>query len=118
MPFADTVFKAIAHPARREIISLLSHSTRSVKEITAKFAMSQPAISQHLKELRAAHLVASERVGLEQRYRLTPKPLRYIVEWSEPYRSLVDPSGHAWTFVQISKTENKPLIKEKPRNGR
>ncbi len=99
MPVADAIFKAIAHPARREILTLLSVSTRSVKELTAAFSMSQPAISQHLKELRDAKLVAAERVGLEQRYRLTPNPLRHVIEWSAHYRTLIDPAGHAWTFA-------------------
>lgn len=68
MDSTDALFKAIAHPVRREIIALLSTSDRSVKELTAAFDMSQPAISQHLQELRAAKLVVSERVGLVQRY--------------------------------------------------
>jgi DNA-binding transcriptional ArsR family regulator len=71
MASADSVFKAIAHPARREIISLLSVSDRSVKELTAEFAMSQLAISQHLRELKDANLVSSERDGLEQKHHLT-----------------------------------------------
>jgi DNA-binding transcriptional ArsR family regulator len=96
---ADAVFKAIAHPTRREILALLAVSARSVKELTSEFEMSQPAVSQHLRELREADLVASDRVGLEQRYRLTPRPLKYVVEWSERYRTLIDPAGHLWKFV-------------------
>jgi DNA-binding transcriptional ArsR family regulator len=107
----DAVFKAIAHPTRRSIIGLLAVSTRSVKELTAEFDMSQSAISQHLKELKDAELVTSERFGLEQRYRLTPKPLRYVLKWSEGYRSLIDPSGHVWALAatrqQSSKRESK-----------
>lgn len=102
----DTIFKAIAHPARREIIALLSISTRSVKELTAEFAMSQPAISQHLRELKDADLVTSERVGLEQRYRLTGAPLRVVLNWSSQYKRFFDPAGHAWAFVPATKREN------------
>jgi DNA-binding transcriptional ArsR family regulator len=98
MVTTDTVFKAIAHPARREIIALLSVSHRSVSEITGEFRMSQPAISQHLRQLRNARLVASERVGLEQRYRLTGAPLKAVLDWSSQYRRFFDPSGHAWEF--------------------
>lgn len=98
METEDVVFRAIAHPARRGILGLLAISARSVKELTAEFDMSQPAISQHLKELRDANLVAADRVGLEQRYRLTPRPLEHVLKWSEQYRSLIDPSGHVWTF--------------------
>jgi len=99
MAAVDTVFKAIAHPARREILALLSISARSVKELTAEFPISQPAISQHLRELKEADLVASERVGLEQRYRLTGAPLRQVMEWSAQYRRFFDPSGHGWAFT-------------------
>ena len=95
MEMADLVFKAIAHPTRRGLLSLLSVSSRSVKELTAAFDCSQPAISQHLRELKDAHLVASARVGLEQRYRLTAAPLKSVFEWSSQYRSFFDPSGHA-----------------------
>jgi DNA-binding transcriptional ArsR family regulator len=99
MQVEDVVFRAIAHPARRDMIRLLAVSARSVKELTAEFSMTQPAVSQHLKELKEADLVVAERVGLEQRYRLTPGPLRYVLEWGEPYRRLIDPAGHAWAFV-------------------
>ena len=70
-----------------------------MKELTAEFAMSQPAVSQHLRALREARLVRPERVGVEQRYRLTAAPLRAVFEWSEQYRAFFDPAGHAWAFV-------------------
>jgi DNA-binding transcriptional ArsR family regulator len=95
----DEVFKAIAHPERREILALLPESARSVKELTAEFSMSQPAISQHLRELKDAELVASERVGLEQRYRLTASPLKLVADWTLQYRRFFDPAGHAWVFA-------------------
>ena len=99
MAIEELVFRAIAHPARRGILELLADSPLSVKELTARFDMSQPAVSQHLKELREAKLVSSERDGLEQRYRLTPQPLRYVIRWSERYRTLIDPTGHLWSFT-------------------
>jgi len=104
----DEVFKAIAHPARREILSLLSEASLSVKELTSEFKMSQPAVSQHLKELREARLVASERVGLEQRYRLTASPLKTVYAWASHYRQFFDPSGHAWAFAAAA--EASPAI--------
>jgi DNA-binding transcriptional ArsR family regulator len=108
---ANLVFKAIADPTRRKIIHLLSRSDCSVKELTASFSVSQPAISQHLRELRSARLVASERIGLEHRYRLTGSPLRDVVDWAEQYKRFFDPAGHAWSFT--------PLVKHaKSRSGR
>lgn len=111
----DTIFKAIAHPARREILALLAADTRSVKELTATFAMSQPAVSQHLRELRNAKLVTSEKVGLEQRYRLTGRPLRVVFDWSSRYQQFFDPSGHVW---RLAGTELPPKIKGERARGR
>ena len=105
----ELIFRAIAHPARRNMLAMLAESPLSVKELTCRFKMSQPAISQHLKELREAELVLSERVGLEQRYRLTPQPLRYVIRWAERYKALVDPVGHVWAFTGAS---------EKPMKGK
>jgi len=117
METEDLVFKAIAHPARRAMLSILATSDRSVKELTSEFAMSQPAVSQHLKELKEAHLVSSDRVGLEQRYRLTPKPLRYILEWSAQYRTLIDPAGHAWSLVQVPAAKREAAGERRQSDG-
>ena len=114
MTSADTVFKAIAHPARRQILALLSESQRSVKELTQAFEMSQPAVSQHLRELREAELVTSQKIGLEQQYRLTGKPLRMVFEWTSQYKRFFDPAGHAWAFV----AEASPARKGARNHGR
>ena len=118
MTQVDMVFRAISHPVRREIIGLLAIAPRSVKELTAKFEMSQPGISQHLKELKTADLVTSERIGLQQHYRLTPQPLKFILNWSDAYRHLVDPSGHFWTLTSESRRDKKARGKGEFQNGR
>jgi DNA-binding transcriptional ArsR family regulator len=118
MNSTDSIFKAIAHPARREIISLLSVSARSVKELTAEFEMSQSAISQHLRELKDAELVTSDRAGLEQKYRLTAAPLKVVLDWSAQYRRLFDPSGHAWAFVPSEKSAIRVDKKRRRSDGR
>jgi DNA-binding transcriptional ArsR family regulator len=117
MKTEDLVFRAVAHPARRAMLSILAISDRSVKELTNEFTMSQPAVSQHLKELKDAHLVSSARVGLEQRYHLTPKPLRHVIEWSAQYRDLIDPAGHAWSFVNGSTATDSTSGKRRPNHG-
>ena len=95
---AGIVFKAIADPTRRRILELLAVSPCSVKELTESFPISQPAISQHLRELRDAQLVAAEKMGLERRYRFTGAPLREVFEWTARYKRFFDPTGHAWSF--------------------
>ncbi len=113
----DAIFKAIAHPTRRQIISLLAESHRSVKELTSDFAMSQPAISQHLRELKDARLVASRRIGLEQQYRLTAEPLQAVYDWSASYRQFFDPAGHAWRLTSAEHLE-KAAKKKGGNDGR
>lgn len=92
------VYHAIADPTRREILDLLAASERSVKELTAEFAVSQPAISQHLRELKAARLVAVRQVGREHHYRLTAAPLRPVMTWLDGFRRLADSQGHQWAL--------------------
>jgi DNA-binding transcriptional ArsR family regulator len=113
----DQVFRAVAHPARRAMLSMLANSDHSVKELTNEFEMSQPAVSQHLKELKEAELVSSHRVGLEQRYRLTPKPLEYIIEWSSQYRRLIDRSGHSWSFITAPAAKRTTRKSRRQSNG-
>lgn len=101
----DRVYRALCDPTRRAILDLLAHSERSVKELTAQFSMSQPAISQHLGELRSAKLVEARRVHRERRYRLTAKPLRPVISWLDGYRRFVDPAGHHWAIQPARKEE-------------
>jgi DNA-binding transcriptional ArsR family regulator len=59
----DAVFRAIADPTRREILSLLRGRRQTVGEIAGSFRMSRPAISKHLRLLRSAGLVVTRRHG-------------------------------------------------------
>jgi DNA-binding transcriptional ArsR family regulator len=108
MANTNLLFKAIAHPARRQILALLSVSDQSVKELTSSFEMSQPAISQHLRELREAKLVTSQKVGSEQKYHLTGAPLKTIFDWCTQYRKFFDPGGHAWAFTSTQPPPEHP----------
>ena len=118
MTSTDVVFKAIAHPARRKIISLLSESDCSVKELTTAFTMSQSAVSQHLKELKQANLVSSAKIGMEQIYKLTGRPLRVVFEWSGSYKRFFDPAGHAWAFVSEQEGDRKQTKVKGGKHGR
>jgi DNA-binding transcriptional ArsR family regulator len=114
----NILFKAIADPTRRKIIHLLSISDLSVKELTASFPFSQPAISQHLRELRSAQLVAAERVGRQHRYRLTGEPLREVYDWTRSYKRFFDPAGHAWAFTpSTGQPATTPQLAPKAQKG-
>jgi len=84
MPGPD-VFDAIASPVRRALLDELTGGARSVHDLAAPFQMSRPAVSQHLRVLRAAGLVAEERVGRERHYRLDARPLRAVADWAAHY---------------------------------
>lgn len=81
------------------------------------FPISQPAVSQHLRELRDAKLVTSEKIGLEQRYRLTGAPLREVFEWAARYKKFFDPSGHVWSFTASPEITNVKKKRGSRRNG-
>jgi DNA-binding transcriptional ArsR family regulator len=84
MPDTD-VFDAISSPVRRRLLDLLVEGPRSVVALTDEFAVSRPAISQHLKILLTAGLVHEERVGRERHYSLDARPLRGVNEWTAHY---------------------------------
>jgi DNA-binding transcriptional ArsR family regulator len=64
------VFDAIAQPTRREILQLLAGGELSAGAVASRFAVTQPAISQHLKVLREAGLVDERRDGTRRLYRV------------------------------------------------
>jgi DNA-binding transcriptional ArsR family regulator len=69
------VFEAIAQPTRREILRLLSAGELSAGEVAARFSLTQPAISQHLKVLREAGLVNERREGTRRVLSIRPEGL-------------------------------------------
>jgi DNA-binding transcriptional ArsR family regulator len=79
------VFAAIAHPVRRRILDLLAEQDRPVKALASTFDISRPAVSQHLRILLDAGLVAEQRHGRERRYRLVPEELAEIYGWLAHY---------------------------------
>ncbi len=82
----DATFAALADPTRRAILARLATGEASVTELAAPFAMSQPAISKHLKVLERAGLVSRGRDAQRRPVRLEPKPLAEATDWLERYR--------------------------------
>jgi DNA-binding transcriptional ArsR family regulator len=81
------VFRAIADPTRREILGLLRERRRSVNEIAANFRTSRPAISRHLRLLRAAGLVVTKKQGTARICTLNAEPLRAVDDWLSDYQT-------------------------------
>ena len=84
----EAVFRAIADPTRREILRLLRGRRCTVGEITANFRTSRPAISRHVRLLRAAGLVISQKDGTASICGLNPQPLKTVNNWLQDYRVL------------------------------
>jgi DNA-binding transcriptional ArsR family regulator len=83
----DATFAALADPTRRAILTRLRSGDATVSELAAPFAMSQPAISKHLKVLERAGLISRGRQAQRRPCRLRARPLRDAVAWLENYRS-------------------------------
>lgn len=82
----DATFAALADPTRRAILARLASGEASVTELAEPFAMSQPAISKHLKVLERAGLISSGVDAQRRPRRLEPRPLAEATEWLERYR--------------------------------
>jgi DNA-binding transcriptional ArsR family regulator len=82
----DATFAALADPTRRAILVRLASGEASVTELAEPFAMTQPAISKHLKVLERAGLVSRGRDAQRRPRRLEAKPLAEASEWLEGYR--------------------------------
>ncbi len=79
------VFHAISDSTRRELLNLVAKGEQPVKTLAQAFAMSRPAISQHLRILKQAGLVVERRVGREHLYGLQAEPLHEVSNWVQHY---------------------------------
>ena len=82
----DATFAALADPTRRAILARLASGEASVTELAGPFAMTQPAISKHLKVLERAGLISRKRDAQRRPSRLEAKPLAEASQWLENYR--------------------------------
>jgi DNA-binding transcriptional ArsR family regulator len=82
----NSTFAALADPTRRAILARLAQGDASVMELAEPFAMSQPAISKHLKVLERAGLITRGRDAQRRPCRLEANPLHEASEWIEGYR--------------------------------
>ena len=86
------VFGALADPTRRAILTRLAEGEATVAELAAPFAMSQPAISKHLKVLEQAGLISRNRRATARLSRLEAEPLREVTTWLARYQRFWDES--------------------------
>jgi DNA-binding transcriptional ArsR family regulator len=106
----DATFAALADPTRRAILARLASGEASVTELAEPFAMSQPAISKHLKVLERAGLISSGSDAQRRPRRLEAKPLAEATEWLERYRQFWEGS-----FQRLDALLDEMKTKEKKR---
>ena len=83
----NKIFLALADPSRRAIFESLTRGETAVKDLTARFRISQPAVSQHLAALKDAGLVHGRREGRCVYYRVEPNGMVPLIDWISHYRA-------------------------------
>jgi DNA-binding transcriptional ArsR family regulator len=84
MPPVD-VFSAVANPVRRQLLEALRAGPRAAGDLAGQFALSRPAVSEHIAVLRNAGLVREEPRGRHRYYHLEPAPLEELGTWLHPF---------------------------------
>jgi DNA-binding transcriptional ArsR family regulator len=82
------VFAVVAEPTRRRILDELRDTDASVGALVTALALSQPAVSKHLKVLRDAGFVSCRTQAQQRIYRIEPQPLSEVDAWLAPYRRM------------------------------
>jgi DNA-binding transcriptional ArsR family regulator len=112
----DRTFSALADPTRRAILARLASGEASVNELAKPFAMSQPAISKHLKVLQRAGLISRGRDAQRRPCRIEGKPLADVSSWLENYRQFWEESFQRLdVLLDELKTQEKKRRNIKPR---
>jgi len=111
----DATFAALADPTRRAILARLALGEASVTELAEPFAMSQPAISKHLKVLEKAGLISRGRDAQKRPCRIEAKPLGQATEWLEKYRKIWEAQfARLDDLLEELKAHEKARPKRKP----
>ncbi len=84
------VFSALADPTRQTILERLRAGEASASALAEPFAMSQPAVSRHLKVLERAGLITHRRSGTRRMFRIAPHRLAQLESWLETFRSTME----------------------------
>jgi DNA-binding transcriptional ArsR family regulator len=115
----DATFAALADPTRRAILARLATGEASVNELAEPFAMSQPAISKHLKILERAGLISRGRDAQRRPRRLEGKPMADATEWLERYRQFWEGNFRRLDALleEMKTTETKTREKKRGRKS-
>jgi DNA-binding transcriptional ArsR family regulator len=116
----DATFMALADPTRRAILTRLASGEASVMELAAPFAMSQPAISKHLKVLERAGLISRGRDAQRRPCRIEAHPLAEVTGWLDRYRRSMEASFQRLDALldELNTDTTKPKRAKRRRNKR
>jgi DNA-binding transcriptional ArsR family regulator len=116
----DATFAALADPTRRAILARLASGDASVMELAEPFAMTQPAISKHLKVLERAGLITRGRDAQRRPRRLEAAPLAEASQWIERYRQFWEASfaGLDTVLEALKDEEKRKSARQKSRRDR
>lgn len=105
----SVTLSALADPTRRAILSRLAEGPATVKELSAPFEMSGPAVSKHLRVLERAGLIQRGREAQWRPRTLEAAPLRDVAEWAGEFRRFWDASyARLDTYLQHLKAQERP----------
>jgi DNA-binding transcriptional ArsR family regulator len=115
----DAIFAALADPTRRALVARLATGEASVNELAKPFAMSQPAISKHLKVLERAGLISRGRDRQRRPRRLEAKRLAEATGWLERYRKIWEGNFQRLdALLDELKTQGKKSRAQSARGGK
>lgn len=108
----DATFAALADPTRRAILARLATGEATVSELAAPFAMTQPAISKHLKVLERAGLITRGREAQRRPRKLEPRPLAEATDWIERYRRIWEANYQRLDALlqELKSTQRKAVV--------
>jgi DNA-binding transcriptional ArsR family regulator len=115
----NSTFSALADQTRRAIVARLAQGEASVMELAEPFAMTQPAISKHLKVLERAGLISRRRDAQRRPCRLEPQRLQQLSEWVGNYRQYWEESFERLDdYLKELQAQEKPSVIKKARSHR
>ncbi len=113
----DRVFHALADPARRGMVERLTQGPASVSELAKPFAMSLPAVVQHLQVLEASGLVRSAKRGRVRTCEIQPAALQQVERWINERRRLWE-RRFDWLAEYLAEPASDPSANPDPQQER
>lgn len=113
----DSTFAALADPTRRAILARLASGEATVMELAKPFAMTQPAVSRHLKVLEQAGLISRRRDAQRRPSRVEPKAMAAVTDWLEGFHRALQSNFRRLDLLldEMQATEKKSRRRKRQR---